>query len=217
MLMSFLKYMDSFAMSVMFILLVIMIYRITRSNKTELTLWFAGCIGLTFIVFLGVNDIALAINPYFTGIVAFTLALFSSGYASLLDTNKKWSPYYTMGIIILALIYTLSAHFGGVVTKVLSKPLFSIILLLSFLILLIGPIWAFIKKKANAHILWSVPGWLFLAYSGWTQWMAATEKLVMEPDPLDARIFTTLFIGLLFITLDFALTSWDFDNEAKSR
>lgn len=221
--MAFLKYMDSLALVTAMLIIIIMVYKISHKNSPELTLWFAGSIGLVTSIFLTttgkltyvaevVEEVENSIiDPFFITILALTLALISSSSIFALDRSKKFAPYYTLVSIILALITGYVAVYQDVTAEVLLKPLFTTLLIVSLLIIFITPIIAVIKQKANYHSLWGLLGWAGLLFAAWTQWSAFTGRIIVDKttqDAFDSRLFTALFIGVLGIALDYALTKW---------
>lgn len=221
--MAFLKYMDSLALVTAILILILMIYKISNKNSTELTLWFSGSIGLVVSIFLTttgkltyvtavIEDVEISIiDPFFIMILSLTLALLSSGSLFALDKRKIISPYYTLSSIILALIIGYVAVYQNVTAEVLLKPLFLTLLVVSTAIILLTPIISVIKQKTNFHALWSLLGWAGLLYAGWIQWSAFAGKIIIDKttqDAFDAKLFTALFIGALGVALDYGLTKW---------
>lgn len=221
--MAFLKYMDSLALVTAILIIIIMVYKISHKNSPEISLWFAGSIGLVVSVFLTttgkityvsevVEEVEISIiDPFFITILALTLALLSSGSIFALDRSRKLAPYYTLISIILALITGYVAVYQDVTAEVLLKPLFSTLLIVSLLIIIITPIIAVINQKANYHSLWGLLGWAGLLFAAWTQWSAFTGRIIVDKttqDAFDSRLFAALFIGALGIALDYALTKW---------
>lgn len=211
--MIFLKYTDIYSVLVIVFILSIMIYRIIHSGEKELILWIPGVLGLIFVLFIEANESILVIDKYFIGGIAFTLALISSANIVVFDTKKNLFRYYIFISIGTALFISFTDYFGGYVNSVLTKPLFLILIVISFFALVIAPIIVLVNKKANIHILWSVLGWSVIAFAGWNQWSLAAKYFALGVDKLNKSTSILILVGVVFLALYFAFVNWRFDKD----
>ncbi len=216
--MAFLKYMDSMSIAMAFVLLILMFNRISRPGKMQHSLWFAGAVALATVVLLGTRDVALAVNSHYTAMALMAVVLMASGFTAVADKEGKWSPYFSLTLVLAALVYALISHYRESVTgQVLADPVFLVVAGIALLILVLVPAWLFFTGKANYHALAISVGWILVTVASWYQWSAATERIVMEADALSSTVFTILFIGMVSIIAGFSLTGWlDDDKQSVS-
>lgn len=211
--MDFLKYIDILSVFIMLFIISIIIFRIIRSREKEFVLWIPGVLSALFVLFIEANESILAIDKYYVSVLAFSLALISSANIIMFDTKRNIFRYYIFISISLALFISFTIYFGGYVNSVLTKPLFLILIIISFFALIVVPIIVLVNKKANIHILWSVVGWSLMIFAGWNQWSLATKYFTLGVDNIEDSTSILILLSVVFIALYFAFVNWRFDKD----
>jgi len=202
-----LKHNDALAQLALFILVIILIYRVTtQRSKPCHVLWFAGAIMLVPVVFLATREPSVAVNPYVSTFALTAASLLAAGFVAALDKSGKLTGYYLTYVLAAGIVYAYAFHYGERHIPIVGIPAFWALAVPSVLLLLWLPIKAAVDKVTSWNSLWVSLGTAFTVASGYVMWGVNAERVVIAEDWVDITTYTLLFAGLLFLLLGFVLT-----------
>ncbi len=231
----------SFILMFSIILILLIAHRLFNTQRAEIGLWFAGSGILAVMAWIytgGKHEMVTKVkgadvtswDPYYLAMFALVLAFMSAGTVTALDKKHKVAPYYTILMLILAVMVGYTATYGGVPLEIWTPAFLMILLVISAAVLVLGPIYGFLTKKFDIHAIWGALGWVVMLVGIFmiegrfeSQNFVAANKANMDPDAVtqftaqladqQTILYAVFLVAFLLLFLEQVLTDWKFGKK----
>ncbi len=194
----FLQYMDSLAMTFGIVLFMYTLHHACgRYIKLHHAAFLGGSMITLLLVFLVGRVAALAINPYVSAIALMGVALFATGFLSLVDERRRITPYFVAYSMVGIIGYALAAHYGKVPAQIALMPLLYATLIPSVALLLGVPVVLMTRQGAGVHALWVPLGTILLGVAAYYM-VGTTNQTIAIPEESASPLINTLLASGYF-------------------